>query len=114
MQPLDVCDKQTAIVLRVIRRKAKKLANSWYRSRRKLGKGGIRKKRRGRRLWAQKRGWGESRVVVDGGEEEVCPGGSSLIPGWRLRCRTERVRTLCLLPLHKTKFHSRSRPSCAR
>ncbi|CAK9817462.1 hypothetical protein ANTQUA_LOCUS9386 [Anthophora quadrimaculata] len=27
---------------------------------------------------------------------------------------TERVRTLCLLPLHKTKFHSRSRPSCAR
>ncbi|CAK9798740.1 hypothetical protein ANTPLA_LOCUS1752 [Anthophora plagiata] len=29
-------------------------------------------------------------------------------------CRTERVRTLCLLPLHKTKFHSRSRPSCAR
>ena len=26
-----------------------------------------------------------SRMVADGGEEEVCSGGSSLIPGWRLR-----------------------------
>lgn len=32
----------------------------------------------------------------------------------RPRQNGEGARTLCLLPLHKTKFHSRPRPSCAR